>query len=538
MKIVHGLSILLLLHFLSCEKTTVTDIEKQVFTLSEDTLIIREGEYKTLNLSVNAGQVRYEINNPAPWLYVSPINGFISANQSLHLTFNIITQVISYPASATVSIITEKGTFDVYVVALAQNPTFVGPKDIQLNPGSRKADIIIINQEIEKMTWNASPLPGFLMADRTSGELSYGAVATLQLTLDTAAIRPDIDTTFDLVITINQQKQEKVHIRVQNYKPGFRLDTDVVDGEYSAIHQKYYYVSSKPKGISCIDLNTLEKTFVPLSFVPACLTLSQDEKKAAIGHDAKVTYVDLTGMKIIAEFDVDCKAIDIILAPNDYMYVFPERDQWTYLRCINTTTGNQECQDIGHLYAGSVGELHPNGKWIYFATSGITPGDIHKIDISQGTTEYLYDSPYHGHYYLGQHIKITPDGKKILTGTAFVSSDSEKQNDMLYRGSLDPDNEWQKSTFTPKNIFFHTPTDEVFIVMTRYTYSEAKPSFIYRYNTSSLELISKTPLNPIVHENGNPEAAFPLDVWVHANKIYHIVHTEDKSTWELRKISL
>ena len=538
MKKIYFLFIWTLLHLVSCEKITVSEIEKQVFILSEDTIIIREGEYKTLNLSLNAGQVRYEINNSAPWLYVSPINGFISANQSLTLTISVNTNVISYPASATVSIITEKETFHVYVVALAQNPTFVSPNAIQLNYGTQKAEITITNPEIEKLVWSSSPLPSFLKVDQTSGELSPVSQTTLQVILDTAAIRPDIDTTIDLVITINQQKQENVRFNIQTYKPGFRLDTDVVDGVYSAINRKYYYISSKPKGISCIDLNTLEKTFVPLSFVPTCLTMSQDEKKAAIGHDAKVTYFDLVTMKIIGEFDVDCKAIDVVLAPNLYIYVFPERDQWSYIRCINTTTGNQECQNIGHYYAGSVGDLHPNGKWIYFATSGLSPGDIHKIDISQGTTEYLYDSPYHGQYNLGQHIKITPDGKKILTGTVFVSSASEKPGDMLYRGNLDPNNDWQTSTFTPKNIFFHPDSDEVFIVMTRYVFSDAKPSFIYRYNTTSLELISKTPLNPIVHKNGNPEAAFPIDVWVHANKIYHIVHTEDKATWELRKISL
>ena len=535
---IYFLFIFLLLHLLSCEKTTITEIEEQVVTLSEDTLFIREGQYKTLSLSLNVGQVRYEINNSVSWLNVSSFDGFITADQSLTLTLSVNTILNNYPASTTLMIKTGEETFNIYVAGLPENPEFVSPKEIQLNPQLSTAEIFITNPEIEKFGWKLSALPVFMKSDRISGELAPGSFAKLQLTLDTSAIGVDFDTTFTIHITLNQQKEENITINIQNFRPGLRLETDVIDGVYSAINQKYFYITSKPKGISFIDMKTLEKTFVPFSFVPTCLTLSQDEKKAAIGHDARITYFDLVSMKVISEFNVDCKAIDVILAPNSYIYVFPERDQWTYLRCINTATGIQECKESYYLYAGSVGELHPTGNWIYYATTNISPNDVHKIDISQGPPEYLYDSPYHGTYNLGGYIKITANGNKILSGNVFLSSNTDKSADMLYRGTLDPDNEWQTSQITPRDVYFHPEKDEVFIAMSRYFWSDAKPEYIYRYNTISLELISKIRLIPIVTEDGNLEPAFPRNVWVLENKMYVVVHTENKEIWEIRYIPI
>jgi hypothetical protein len=87
--------------------------------------------------------------------------------------------------------------------------------------------------------------------------------------------------------------------------------------------------------------------------------------------------------------------------------------------------------------AGSKTKLHPSQNYIYAADNGLSPSDIEKYDISNGSLEYMYDSPYHGDYAMCGDLWISNEGLRIFTacGNVFRSS-SVQETDMSYNGQL------------------------------------------------------------------------------------------------------
>ena len=125
------------------------------------------------------------------------------------------------------------------------------------------------------------------------------------------------------------------------------------------------------------------------------MSLSLDGIYATVGHDAWVSYINLSRVTLEKTFAVSTDVLDVVLAGNGYVYAFPRTDQWERIRCISIAT-EVETQSTGNfIYAGTLAKLHPDGDAIFGADNGLSPSDIEKFSIANGTAEYLYDSPYH-----------------------------------------------------------------------------------------------------------------------------------------------
>jgi len=177
---------------------------------------------------------------------------------------------------------------------------------------------------------------------------------------------------------------------------------------------------------------------VPLNLPPKAVSISPDGLYAAVGHDAWVSYVDLANATLIEVFPVSTNAIDIVFAGNGYIYVFPEEDQWESIYSLKIDTGLVTTDPFSSIYAGTLAKLHPDGKAIYGATVGLSPSDIEKYSILDGTADSLIDSPYHGEYDMCDNLWMSEDGLRIFTkcGNVFRATE-DASTDMTYNGSLE-----------------------------------------------------------------------------------------------------
>jgi exosome complex RNA-binding protein Rrp4 len=219
--------------------------------------------------------------------------------------------------------------------------------------------------------------------------------------------------------------------------PVISFDFQVLDAEYSSTLERIIMVSEDPNKLHIYDPATQTDVTVDVSYQPTSVSVGPDGKFAAVGHDAKISYVDLDKAEVVKTLDVTADVFDVVLAGNGWVYVSPRQDQWETLRAIEIAT-NREIQGEGLIHAGSVYKLHPDGQSLYGADHGISPSDIEKVDISQGTPVYAYDSPYHGDYEMCGNLWMAEDGKRIFTacGNVFRAM-SNRDHDMTYNGSLD-----------------------------------------------------------------------------------------------------
>jgi hypothetical protein len=215
------------------------------------------------------------------------------------------------------------------------------------------------------------------------------------------------------------------------------IDAKVIDAEYDRKHDVIIVVTEYPYQLLKLDPIAESIEPIALNLLPLCVSIHPDGTKAVVGHDSKVTYVDLISMSTIEVYNVSEIAFDIVHAPNNYAYIFPATGQWTGISCLNLNNGVVTTSGGYSIYDKTYAKLHPSGDYIYGANTGLSPSDFEKYDITAGTASYMYDSPYHGDYSFSGNIWISDDGVRLFAKSRNVFFSSTNQNtDMTYNGSL------------------------------------------------------------------------------------------------------
>lgn len=216
------------------------------------------------------------------------------------------------------------------------------------------------------------------------------------------------------------------------------LSFNVIDAEYSKQLNRIIMTSSSPSyQLHIYDPIEKQDISVNLPLPPTSVSVGPDGTYAAVGHNAYISYVNLSTGLVVKTLPVSADVFDVVLAGNGYVYAFPRIDQWVLIHCVNIATGIETLSSGNYVRERTKVKLHPGGTAIYGAQNGLSPSDIEKYDISGGTAMYLYNSPYHGDYGMGGDLWISEDGTRIFTraGNVFRSSTTQSQ-DMLYNGAL------------------------------------------------------------------------------------------------------
>lgn len=250
--------------------------------------------------------------------------------------------------------------------------------------------------------------------------------------------------TVNLVINNGTVTSDPATVTITAYRVPTALNFEVIDAEYSKQLDKIVMVSASPANkLHIYDPVSNQDTVVSLNIPPTSVSVSPDGLFAAVGHNAWVSYVNLSTGTTVSTFPVSADVFDVVLAGNGYIYAFPRIDQWVHLHCIKIADGT-ETMDVGiNLYAGTRGKLNAAGTAIYTADNGLSPSTLAKYDISGGTASYLYYYPYWGDYSICGDLWMSEDGLRIFTkcGNVFRSSPNRYSSgttpeDMTYNGSF------------------------------------------------------------------------------------------------------
>jgi chitinase len=256
----------------------------------------------------------------------------------------------------------------------------------------------------------------------------------------TPSFTPDLQGNYTLSLVVHDGRAASAAdtVVVQAQPPTVTLlNHRVIDAEYSKALDRVVMVTDNPNALYLYDPMSRTETSVALPAAPTSVSVGPDGLFAAVGHDANVSYVDLSTPRLVRTWPVTTHVFDIVLAANGFAYAFPSSDQWVSIHCLNLATGAETMSGGWSVRAGTRARLHPGGTSIYGANNGLSPDDIEKYGISNGTAQVLYDSPYHGDYSMCGNLWFSEDGARIFTacGNTFRSSEVRSE-DMRYAGAL------------------------------------------------------------------------------------------------------
>jgi chitinase len=256
-------------------------------------------------------------------------------------------------------------------------------------------------------------------------------------TIAAPTLIPDRNGKYELELVVGDESLDGAADRVEVDSAGL-LEHSVVDAEYSRPLERLIMASDAPDGLFIADPVEGTETFVALPAPPTSVSVGPDGTHAAVGHDGSVSYVRLTDGTVLQTFPVTTSVHDVVLAGNGFAYAVPGESGGNEIRCLDLSTGIETLAGGFKFFSESRAKLHPSGTVMYHSMpSNFSVSDIAKWDISSGTAEYLYDSPYFGEFQGCGDLWISEDGQRIFTrcGVAFQSSTTPAA-DMLAVGSL------------------------------------------------------------------------------------------------------
>src|SRR5690606_17404486 len=113
--------------------------------------------------------------------------------------------------------------------------------------------------------------------------------------------------------------------------------------------------------------------------------------------------------------NVPIYVFDMVFGNNGWAYAVPLDGTHVKVHCINLSDESYVEHSGYSIPNESKIKLHSSGNSIYLADNGVSPSDMDKLDITNDTAIYLYDSPYHGDYPINGDLWLSEDGKRIFT---------------------------------------------------------------------------------------------------------------------------
>ena len=243
-------------------------------------------------------------------------------------------------------------------------------------------------------TWNLTSQASFLTSDVSNGLLNEGESINISLELDKTDLFTQ-DYNVELLLENDLDETIIISVEIHNYREEkWLISGRIVDAEYDKINDKIIAVSNVPRQIRKFDPETNLIESLSLPNIPTCISVSQDGQFAAVGYNNGFYYIDLSSMSIVEIYTEIENVFDIILAPNNWVYLSLDisGSGQSEIQCVNLDNGeNFESTGGFLLYEKVAMRLHPSGEYLY-CIEPISSSEIKKYDITGGIAQYLYES--------------------------------------------------------------------------------------------------------------------------------------------------
>ena len=283
-------------------------------------------------------------------------------------------------------------------------------------------------------SWQFNDFPqDILSADVSSGSLQMFDSVEVLLTVNretletgvyqvTLFIQNDGGQTLGIPLQVNHFKDDKWY-----------LEGEVVDAEYDKVHDQIIVVTDNPPALLKLDpvQKTIDSLF--LNYPPNCVSVRMDGQSAAVGHDSRVSLVDLNNMTIVNEYGSG-KVFDILLSTYDWVCVFRYGNP-PFLQ-INLQTGEGEINSEAPIPGKSYARFVP-GSNSFYVSSSQNPNPIYKYWINSTGPHYSYNSTYNASGSYFGNIWISEVANRLINSEGQILTSNGGFNwDMKPVGSI------------------------------------------------------------------------------------------------------
>jgi Viral BACON domain len=536
MKLTYIIFAFTLLSFFSCEKENRFQLAEQEILFSKDTVVFTNGNVGTLYLSVNVGNTLFNINDIPAWLKISRTQGNVNIPGTL-IEFSVdLANPPTFTRKGIIEIESPLGVKKITVIYIFnQGGVAFVTKDVIIKNSEPSGYITIVNNLNKTINWSVTYTDPALSSDKSSGSLQVGDSNILKVTVDRSLLTSSgvYEGRIDFVIDGTQYITK---VFVENFGQTVILDRAVVEAVFDKEHDFVYFISSSPKTINRYNLANGEMVSLALNFVPGCLALRPDFKKAIICHDTKLSEIDLTNMSLGKTHNIGINVLSVQLAQNDVVYIFSEQTNWGNLRWINLNSGKSYINTQKELTSGMVGQLHPNQKWLYSARKIGTDGSLEKFIIDGDKTTYSHDyRSKNFEFAILESVWFTESGDKMLSGNQLLVCDEDPKKDMVIAGKLPFPKvfTWDIKILSAA----HSETDRKFYISLYTNWPiEQYNSTLYVFDSQSLELVKST---EVINFNHNGEQHTPQLRYIFQNesKIILIMKSQEKDVWAINQLN-
>lgn len=266
-----------------------------------------------------------------------------------------------------------------------------------------------------------------------------GSAATLtNATTSRAGLVADLEGAYSVKLTVSDGlNTATANVTVTVYRKIAGLAYRPVDAEYSRSLDRIVMVSASPNALHVYDPVTGTDQSVALNVAPQCVSVSPDGKFAAVGHNAWISYVDLTTATLVKTWAVTADVGDIVIGDpmtvsaktTRFAYAFPRVDQWVTIHTVDLTTGAETLAGTSAIYAGDKAKLQFGSLNIFGTTSGLSPPSLEKYLIGATGTATVGTSVWSAG---GVNLWVSDDGVQILS----ADGSRYRTADMSYGGKL------------------------------------------------------------------------------------------------------
>ncbi|WP_339838336.1 hypothetical protein [uncultured Maribacter sp.] len=425
---------------LSC--TTEDDSSEVQLQISENSIVLNENGHGSIVISLSGkGEYTIDFIEIPDWfsLGFNDSEAKVSEGHSLELEVIAVSNLVPGEYTGTL-VISAVGANSVSLLVtyevLAANMN-ISKNTLDFGYFDNELEFEISNNNGPSLNWEIQNTNSFITYEPSSGNLTNGAFVLVKASLNRQVLTSDIS---DFIINVKSDLEQTIeqNINIDYFKEEkLLIDGSIVDAEYDRVNDILIFVSTSPNEIKKYDPKNGEISSLSLNMVPNCVAIAQDGKYAAVGHNGRISYIDIQNMQLAQFYEVTCDANDIVLASNNWVYVFQKDYQGSEFRCVSLETGMETLSE-GWGYYNSKAKLHPSGDYLYVANNGLSPSDFMKYDITNGVGVFLYDSPYHGDFDFAGNIWINESGDKLFAKSRNVFDATNDQNtDMKYDGVLD-----------------------------------------------------------------------------------------------------
>ena len=270
---------------------------------------------------------------------------------------------------------------------------------------------------------------------------TYHDTVTVTACYDVTCVRQLADSPFEIPTTFTMGIEPEPGIAPLAVESRTALPHNIIDAEFSKALNQIVVVASYPaNSLYIYDIATATERQQLLSRIPTSVSVSPDGLTAAVGHEKRISIVDLTsvgqpGAPDPMRLNVSIDVFDLVLAGNGYVHAFPSESGFRQLFSVEIAT-NTETGVSGQIGSPQHGRLHPSGDFIYSTDEFAFPGSLEKWNVADGVAESLY-SQFPGEVPICNNLWFSETGATIFTPCSFTfRSSTDSAQDMQNTGSI------------------------------------------------------------------------------------------------------